>query len=272
MILIKRILRTIKHTLILFFTIYILVSGFLYFNQYQILYPEPSQLPYKSLPDFAKKIDFLNSHGYLLIPKYHTQLAPSNPVPLVFFIHGNAELADFWLYEFSQLLENNIAVFLFEYPGYGNSHVSTNKTSITESVLDAYDKVLANETIKINSDRIIVYGRSIGGGIASLLAEKKPVSALFLESTFSSLSRLVYEKGWPGFLVKDKFDNLSIIKQLALPIIIFHGNKDKLIPVSHARRLQKAAAEYASIHEDSCGHNDCPRRWDIVAEFMCIGF
>jgi len=119
----------------------------------------------------------------------------------------------------------------------------------------------------VDETKIVVYCRSIGGGPACLLAAQRNVAALVLESTFSSLAELVAEKGYPSFLLRDRFDNAAIVKTLSLPIFIYHGTRDTLIPFTHAEHLIKLAP-HAVLNTADCGHNGCPRPWEALDGFL----
>ena len=75
----------------------------------------------------------------------------------------------------------------------------------------------------------------------------------------------------PGFMVRDPFDNLAVVKEYAGPILIIHGRHDNIIPFRHGLALYKAAKKGTLLTYD-CGHNDCPpnpvRYWQDVASFL----
>jgi fermentation-respiration switch protein FrsA (DUF1100 family) len=73
--------------------------------------------------------------------------------------------------------------------------------------------------------------------------------------------------GVPGFLVRDRFDNLEVVRGFARPILQFHGEHDASIPLVHARALHAASA-HSELHTLPCGHNDCALPWDLLAKFI----
>ena len=66
----------------------------------------------------------------------------------------------------------------------------------------------------------------------------------------------------PGFLARDKFDNLAAVSSYSSPVLVIHGKNDNIIPYKHGLTLFKAAQQGRIIEYD-CGHNDCPPSWDI---------
>jgi hypothetical protein len=182
------------------------------------------------------------------------------PFPVVIFAHGNGELIDFWPDELQQLNQLGIGVLLVEYPGYGRSKGAPSQKSITETFTKAYDILIARKDI--DPSRIILFGRSLGGGAVCVLASKRPSAALILMSTFTSARSFAPKYLAPSFLVRDPFDNLSVVGTYPGPVLVIHGKFDEVIPFSHGNALYKAAMKGKLITYDS-GHNDCPPRWDI---------
>jgi len=178
-----------------------------------------------------------------------------NPAPAVIFAHGNGELIDFWPEELRDFTKLGVGVLLVEYPGYGRSEGSPSQKSITETFVSSYDYIVAKKGV--DPSRIILFGRSIGGGAVCALTKKRPSAALILISTFTSVSSFASKYFVPGFLMRDPFDNLEAVGAYSGPVLIIHGKQDEIIPFSHGIALSKAARNCKMIAYD-CGHNDCP--------------
>ena len=194
-------------------------------------------------------------------------LAPraSGPAPYLVFTHGNGELIDDWVDAFAVPRAWGLGVMLVEYPGYGRSRGTPSERSIREAVLAAYDFLVRQPDV--DPGRIVVHGRSLGGGPACALARERPVAALILESTFTSLRPFFRPYGLVGPLVLDPFDNVETVEQFQGPILVLHGEHDEVIPVAHGRELASRARS-ANLHVLDCGHNDCPRPWTLVRAFL----
>jgi uncharacterized protein len=158
-----------------------------------------------------------------------------------------------------------VGALLVEYPGYGRSTGLPSERSIVEAMLAAYEWALQQPGV--DPKRIVAYGRSLGGGAACALAQRKPVAALILESTFTSVRAFASGYRTPGFLVRDPFDNLATVRQFKGPLLIVHGTRDEVIPVQQARDLA-AAAPQSELHLLECGHNDCDKPWPLVEAFL----
>jgi fermentation-respiration switch protein FrsA (DUF1100 family) len=200
--------------------------------------------------------------AFLLLP----EPARDRPGPLIVYAHGNGELVDGWLQEFSELRAQGVAVLLVEYPGYGRSAGTPSEESIQHALAAGYDWAASRP--EIDARRIIGYGRSLGGGAICALARVRSLAALILESTFTNVRDVAAERfRVPRFLVRESFDNLALLRSYRSPLLVLHGERDSAIPVSHARKLAETAPA-SELQLANCGHNDCPRPWAIVMAFL----
>lgn len=182
------------------------------------------------------------------------------PCPAVIFAHGNAELIDFWPEYLKPLSQNGIHLLLVEYPGYGRSKGRPSEKSITRAFTSAYDLLVARNTV--DPGRIILFGRSIGGGAVCSLAKARPSAGLILLSTFTSIRSFAPRYGLFPFMIRDPMDNIVVLKEYPRPSLILHGNRDDLIPFTHAEALASVSKNARLIAYD-CGHNDCPPDWNV---------
>jgi len=178
-----------------------------------------------------------------------------SPAPLVMFAHGNGELIEHWPAMLSPYLAMGISVLLPEYRGYGRSAGWPSERTIVADCAWFLNRVL--ERPEVDASRLILHGRSIGGGVVCALTQRVSAAALVLWSTFANLPDVARRLGFPGFLVPDRFDNEGALRDVRAPTFILHGTRDLLIPVRHAHRLA-AAAQVSELHLYEAGHNDCP--------------
>jgi pimeloyl-ACP methyl ester carboxylesterase len=182
------------------------------------------------------------------------------PSPVVIFAHGNGELIDFWHDEFKKFTTFGIGLMLVEYPGYGRSTGKASPENITKAFVTAYDYLASRK--EVDPNRIILMGRSMGGGAVCQLATKRPSVALILMSTFTSTRTFAPRYFVPKFLVRDTFDNLSVVKAYPGPMLLFHGKYDEVVPYQHSIELAQAGKN-AKLISYFCGHNDCPPDYNI---------
>jgi uncharacterized protein len=163
--------------------------------------------------------------------------------PTVLFFHGNAgEIGD-RAARFAAYRAAGLGVLFVSYRGYGGSTGSPTEPGLVLDALAAYDW-LARRGLR-DSD-IAVVGESLGTGVAVQLATRRNISALALEAPFASaldIAAKLYPWLPVSLLMKDKFDSLSVIREIHVPLLVIHGDRDELIPVEEGKRLFAAANE-----------------------------
>lgn len=245
-----------------------LLAGYwslLFLTQRALLFPAPGRTGADVRPVDAEQVWLATASGRIESWFLPPSLSAAAPGSLIIFTHGNGELIDFWPPAFDEPRRWGVAVLLVEYPGYGRSPGHPSETTIRQGVLAAFDWARARPGI--DPSRIVAYGRSVGGGAACQLAARRPLAALILESTFTSVRSLARGFGAPGFLVRDPFDNLAVVRQYRGPLLLLHGSHDDIIAPGHGRALA-AAAHQAELHLLPCGHNDCPQAWPLIHAFL----
>lgn len=175
--------------------------------------------------------------------------------PLVVYFHGNAELIDTQDFPIELYRSMGCSVLLPEYRGYGRSGGQPSESAIVDDAVYFVDEVLKRPDV--DKSRVIIHGRSLGGGVAAQLAAKRKPTALILGSTFTSLRPFANKYLAPGFLVRSPFDTAAILPTLDIPILIQHGAVDNIVPVENGRTL-KSLAKNCTYIEYPCSHNDFP--------------
>lgn len=201
------------------------------------------------------------TEAFLLSPTQNI----NDKAPLIVFTHGNGELIDSWVHQFDEPRNWGFAVLLVEYPGYGRSPGTPSQKTITRTMSEVQTWV--GKRVDIDPNGIVAYGRSLGGGAATIFADQGRTAAIILESTFSSVSKIAKSMGAPAFLIRDPFDSLSVVRKYKKPILIIHGTEDRVIPFVHAEELRDAAKN-ATFIQLECGHNDCPSQWSAIRKFL----
>lgn len=236
--------RKLKDILIPLVLLYVLLHVFLFANQRHFMYspdmnrtnPSAAGIP-EMIAIAVQPADMQTSIEGWYIPAAH----PDKPVILFFHgdgggIAGRAAVAQ-------RLVKHGYGVLLAEYRGY-----STNPGSPSEEAFyndgEAYlDWLKVQEGIPEN--RIILYGESLGSGIATELASKHlNIGGMILDGGFSSLTD-VNQRAMPGVLVSlvyfDHYDNMAKINRVVCPILFLQGAKDRVVPLKLAQKLYDAA-------------------------------
>jgi hypothetical protein len=196
-------------------------------------------------------------------------LAANDAKHLLLYSHGNGED----LGEIRPLLEDfrsrGIAVFAYDYPGYGTSTGTASEVGVYAATEAAYRYV--TQTLGYAPKAITLYGRSLGSGPSCYLAEHYPVGGLILDGAFSSTFRVMTRV---KILPWDKFDNVARLPSIQCPTLLLHGTEDSTVPFAHA--LQNSAAIRGIKHTvwvEGAGHNDLIEQsgaayWDTVLPFI----
>jgi dipeptidyl aminopeptidase/acylaminoacyl peptidase len=230
-----------------------------FFLQRPVLFPV-SHIPVPDQPEFKNgtvEIQWIETDDCKVeswyLPPQSGSLHP--PYPLIIFAHGNAELIDYALPEMIPFTRLGFGVLLVEYPGYGRSTGTPSQKSITKAMIAAYDTI--TQRPDIDKTRIILFGRSLGGGAVCQLAAQRDSAAMILVSTFTSVSSFTSSYMIPGFVVRDPFDNLAVVRAYDHPILFFHGTYDDIVPYNLGVKLS-GAAHSGTLITYNCGHNDLP--------------
>jgi len=243
---------------------YVAWVALLYLSQNKILFPGTARNAGRLdvFPDDFQKVHIVNAErqtieGFFSRP----EPAANGSSPAVIYFHGNGETIYDCIYyeEIEWYIANNFVVLIPEYRGYSGSEGRPSEAGIAADMLLFYDWLAAQPGI--NRQRIAFHGRSLGGGVSANLALNRPPAALVLESTFASVLEMSRKYAVPGLLVRNKFRTDLAISKLNCPILITHGARDSLIPVSHGRKLHRLAPHSVYIETDA-DHNDRPSDWN----------
>ncbi|HMI87166.1 MAG TPA: alpha/beta hydrolase [Polyangiaceae bacterium] len=196
-------------------------------------------------------------------------LAPGRTAPLVVFAHGNGELIENWPEMLDPYRRMGMHVLLPEYRGYGRSAGVPSEKAIVDDFIRFYDLACARSDV--DPRRVVLHGRSLGGGVVCALARQRCPAALVLESTFTSIPDVARRWLVPAALIQDRFDSASVVRSLDVPILIFHGTRDRVVPFAHGVGLSQCARR-ARLVRYECDHNDLPRHqdgfWSELARFV----
>ena len=210
--------------------------------------PDQHGLPYEDVT--LATSDGLHINGWFL-PCGH----PAKLTVLLF--HGNAGNISHRLDKLAALRDLGVDTFIIDYRGYGRSEGKTNEQGTYRDASAAYDYLVTQRKVAPRS--IVVYGESLGSAIAADLATKGDVGGLIIEEAFTSIGD-VGQKMFPFFpvrwLVRNKYDTLSKMPRIKVPLLIFHSRDDELFNMRHAQRLLAAANDPKQLVELRGAHND----------------
>jgi uncharacterized protein len=178
---------------------------------------------------------------------------------VVLYFHGNRKNIGWYAPNAINFTKNNYEIWMIDYPGFGKSTGSLSEEKLYAYALQLY--MLARSRFKPKD--IIVYGKSIGTGIASQLASVRDCKYLILESPYYSFTSLMshYFPIYPVYnMLHFHFPTCEYLKEVNAPVIIFQGSDDGVIPYSNAGKLKeilKPDDQFVTI--DQGKHNDLPQ-------------
>lgn len=189
------------------------------------------------------------------------------------FAHGNAGNLAYRVDIIAMWNSLGLNVLAFDYGGYGNSTGSASELRCYEDGRAMWHYLTDKQ--KIASDKTILYGRSLGGGVAAQLATEFEAAGLILESTFSSVTHMA-KQTYPfipaSILVRHRFDTIGKLPDIKMPLLMLHSPYDTMIPYSHGKMLFKIANEPKEFVDLGGGHNDGVAQFDMNTKDHIRGF
>ena len=227
------------------------------FQRHLIYYPD-QQVPQRSafLAKDMQVIDLQTDDGLMLHAWYKPAAHPNKPVLLI--MHGNADNIGSRMPLARSFIDQGDGVLLLEYRGYGG-----NEGQPTEKGLyaDARAGMRFLKKQGVPLDQVVLYGESLGTGVATKMAEEYPVCALLLQSPFVSLTAVGrFQYPWIFIPPTDKFDSFSRMPAIHVPVLMLHGTQDPVVPYIQGRALfNRANAPKQWVELLNKGHKDL---WD----------
>jgi hypothetical protein len=218
-------------------------------------------VPNRSRPDLARSglqgfevLETVTEDGLTLQGWWHP---PEVGKPSFLYFQGNAGHIGMRAEKAAMLVERGFGLLLAGYRGYGGNPGSPTEAGLA---MDARAWAQRISALGVGPDALVLYGESLGSGVAARLARDTPTRAIVLEAPYTAISDIAAARYWflpVRALVLDKFDTRSIIGDIAAPILIVHGSEDRLIPLAHSEALFAAAREPKHLEViDGAGHTN----------------
>lgn len=249
---------------------YFTIGLLLFFLQERIIF-FPQKLPldhkFRFNGDFEEKFFQVDDESKIHALHFFSK----NPKGVILYFHGNAGSLHDWGHVAGEFVEMGYDVLISDFRGYGKSQGPRSEQAFYQDAEILYDYL----SEKYETNQIIIYGRSLGTGVAIDLASKRSAQQLILETPFLSLAS-VAQKRVPIFpvklLLKYHFRSDQKISKIEYPIHIFHGTKDGVIPFSEAQRLSEIlkSPEVLTIIQNG-NHNNLPtfeKYWQKINELL----
>lgn len=248
---------------------YVGLTAMIYLAQRSLMYfPDTAQtLPAAAgLPE-AAAVPLTASDG-VQIHVWH--VAPQDGKPVILYFHGNGGSLQYRVERFRRLIDAGIGLVALEYRGYGGNAGSPSEQGLIRDAEAAYAFAAAH----YQAQQIVLWGESLGSGVAVALAVEKPVGRVILEAPFTSALAVGERRYWylpVRLLMKDQFRSDLRIKKVTAPLLILHGVQDRVVPYAMGERLFDLANKPKHLvrfldggHEDL----DSNGALDAVARFI----
>jgi fermentation-respiration switch protein FrsA (DUF1100 family) len=186
------------------------------------------------------------------------------------YFHGNGGHIGYRRYRLSRFAAAGYGILIPEYRGYGGNE---GRPSESAFFADSDVAMAFLEKEGLSPDRIVVYGESLGTGVATRVASEHQVAALVLEAPYTSITAMAGTQ-FPylpvSLMLKDRFDSLSRIAKVRAPILVMQGGRDQVVPPVLGRELFAAAPEPKEFWSTpDGGHDDL---FDFGADAAAIDF
>ena len=188
--------------------------------------------------------------------RLHAWFVPGDARRTLLFLHGNAGNISHRLDKLAVFSDLGADVLLLDYRGYGRSTGTPDEEGTYRDAQAAYDWLRARG---VPVGRLVVYGESLGGPIATDLAARQPLGGLILESAPSSIvevARYHYPFLPVGLFLSAHYDALGRIGRVRAPVLILHSPGDEIVPFAMAEALYAAANDPKQLVRLRGGHND----------------
>lgn len=239
---------TVKWLVVAGFAAYLLLVAALYLNQRDLMYHPDRRVPDLAAAGLADmtvhRIE--TSDGYRLLAWWKPPADSSRPT--IVFFHGNAGNVGNRKRQARQFIDAGLGLLLVTWRYNAGAGGEASEEGLLTDGRAALDFVGAQG---IPERRIVLHGESLGSGVAVAMALEHEVGGLVLVYPYSSMTDVAEDRFWFApvrMLIQDEFDSVARIGKVRAPILMIHGERDRIIPVRFARRLYEAAPEPKEGH------------------------
>ena len=233
--------------ILIIFLVYFFILVFLYFYQRNLLYhPNENNYSGDQISVDIKKVKILTSDKIELLGWYHEKNI-KNLKTLLFF-HGNAGSLENRIHKLNHFKEMDINFLIIAWRGFSGNKGKPSEKGLYDDGQSAINWLKNNG---LDEKNLILYGESLGTGVATHLAQNKNFAGIILETPFTSMidaAKTFYPYIPVKLLLKDKFENQKKIKNINLPILIMHGEVDQIVPFSMGKKIYEIANEPKYSH------------------------
>ena len=238
-------------------SVYLLLCGAVFVMQRTLLYPAASQAPNLAAHgvDGLHEVTTQTPDGLTLRHWYVPPSEAGAPVLVVF--HGNAGHLGDRVPKLVAIIDAGFGVLFAGYRGYSGNPGKPTEDDLTADARRLLDWLAAQG---VPAERTVLYGESLGTGVAVKMAAERDSAGVILESPYTSIAAVAQTHYWylpAKWLVLDKWDSMAHIGRIRAPLLVIHGARDRTVPTRYGRRLFEAAPEPKELLIlEGAAHND----------------
>jgi hypothetical protein len=214
---------------------YLGLGALMYFAQRSLMYfPERGRTAPAAAGFPQAQEVWLNPEDGERVIAWH--VPPRGDKPVVLYFHGNGGSLRLRVDRFRRLAADGVGLLALSYRGYGGSSGTPTEEGLIADARAAYAYALE----RYPAERIVLWGESLGSGVAIALGAEKPVARLVLDAPFTSavdIAAAAYFFLPVRFLMKDQFRSDLRVKAVKAPVLILHGEADRIVPIVYGERL-----------------------------------
>jgi uncharacterized protein len=239
--------------------VYVGLLAALYFGQAKMVFMPRTEMT-ASPKDIGLAFEQvrLSTQDSLSLSAWFVPATEKNPTgkAVILFCHGNAGNIGNRIAYLPIFHSLGLSVLLFDYRGYGSSAGSPTETGTYADVEAAWQYL--TQVRQIPANKIAIYGESLGGAVASYMAEKQRSGGLVLASTFTSITDRAAEL-YPflpiRLISKFSYNSIARMPNIKVPVLVIHSPQDEIIPFRHGEALFQAAHEPKMFVKIKGDHN-----------------
>lgn len=193
--------------------------------------------------------------------------------PTLLYYHGNGGNLAVRVERIRRFMDKGWGVYMMSYRGYsGSGGEPSEKANVSDAELAYYDL----EKVGVGPRDVVIYGESLGTGVATRVALKSPARGLILDAPFTSIVD-IGESLYPllpvGWLLENRYETIKVIGDVRMPLLVVHGEADRIVPVEMGRKVFAAAVHAVPRHLvtlPGAGHGNHMRygSFEAITAFM----
>lgn len=258
---------------------YVCAVGYLKLYERQFIFRPAEREVIASAPQFAlheRRVTYPSSDGVTLSAWIIPAAAASPSDRWLLICHGNlgnvgyAQRPEFY----ASMRDLGVNLFAFDYRGFGESSGSPDEAGVYADATASYEYL--TRTLRVPPERLVLFGHSLGSGVAIELASRVPAAGLIVEGAYTSIvdrGQELYPLLPVRLIATQRFPSLERIRTIDMPKLFLHSPEDAVIPYAHGRRLFEAARAPKRFVDVRGGHENAYRidkdvYYGAIAEFL----